>query len=114
MSIQQNQQEIAEAEADLQDLGITQDIFAQALQALVKRRNAQQNIKRIQQNQFYDDAFRIINLIHNTDQGDRVVAVSRKLRLFAEYVAAQVLVLQATYADVETIVDNIPPFGGDN
>lgn len=113
MSLQQDQQDIADAEAALATIGLAPANFNQALTQLVKRRNAMQDIAKIQQNQFYQDAFNLINQVQNANAGsDKIVVISQFLRSFAEYVATQTEALQATYADIKTLVDHIPPMGG--
>jgi ABC-type transporter Mla subunit MlaD len=113
MSLQQDQQDIADAEAALQALGVSQENYIQILQQLIKRRNALQDIQKIQQNQFHADAFSLISQVQNAVQSDKVVVLSQFLRQFAEYVAGQTLTLQATYSDMKEIVDNIAPMGGE-
>lgn len=113
MTLQQDQQDIADAEAALQAMGIPPANFGPALTQLVKRRNAQQDMQKIQQNQFSTDGFNLISQVQNTPANiDKVVTVSQFLRQFAEYVAGQTLTLQAQYQDAKTIVDHIPPMGG--
>ncbi len=113
MSLQQDQQDIADAEAALASLGIAPANFNAALTQLVKRRNAQQDIAKIQQNQFYPDAFNLISQVQSANaQTDKVVVISQFLRTFAEYTATQTQALQGTYSTVPTIVDHIPPMGG--
>lgn len=115
MSLQQDQQDIADATAALQGLGLTQPNFAQALAQLVKLRNAQQDIQTIQKNQFYPDAFNLISQVQNTPaQTDKVVVISQFLRTFAEYVATQTQALEPTHSTVKSIVDAILPMGGNS
>ncbi len=115
MSLQQDQQDIADAEAALATLGLSPANFGAALQQLVKRRNAQQDIQKIQQNQFAPDGFNLINQVQNANaQTDKVVVISQFLRAFAEYIATQTQALEATHSTVKSIVDAIAPMGGSN
>jgi len=112
MTLQQDQQDIADAEAALASLGLSQANYNQALAQLVKRRNALQDIQKIQQNQFYSDAFNLISQVQNASaQTDKVVAISQFLRSFAEYVATQTQSLEATHSTIKSIVDAIGPMG---
>jgi hypothetical protein len=112
MSLQQDQQDISDAEAALQVLGVDSAKYAQILQQLIKRRNAQQDMQKIQQNQFHADAYNLISQVQNAVQSDKVVVLSQFLRTFAEYVVVKALILQETYHDAKTIVDHISPMGG--
>ena len=115
MTIQQDQQDIASAEAALTALGpLNSSNFDQALVLLRKRKNAQDDIAKIQQNQFYPDAFNLISQVQNAAQGDKVVTISQFLRQFAEYVATETQSLEATHSTVKAIVDAIPPMTGSN
>jgi hypothetical protein len=116
MSLQQEQQDVIDAEAALIALGaLSADNFNQAHQLLKKRKNAQDNINTIQSNQFHPDAFNLINQIQNkAAQTDKVVVISQFLRTFAEYIATQTQALQGTHPTIKDIVDNIIPMGGEN
>jgi hypothetical protein len=115
MTLQQDQQDIADAEAALQAIGISPANFGPALVQLVKRRNAQQDIQKIQANQFASDGFNLINQVQNANaQTDKVVVIAQFLRTFAEYIATQTQALEATHSTVKSIVDAIPPMGGSN
>jgi len=116
MSLQQDQQDIADAEAALVALGpLTSANFDLALVQLMKRRNAKQDIQKIQQNQFSPDGFDLINLVQTSSaQIDKVVVISQFLRVFAEYIATQTQSLQGTHPTVKSIVDAIPPMSGVN
>lgn len=115
MSLQQDQQDIADATTALQSLGLTQPNFTPALQQLLKLRNAQQDIQKIQQNQFYPNAFDLISQVQNASaQTDKVVLIAQYLRQFAEYIATQTQALQGTHATIVDIVNNIPPMGGNS
>lgn len=112
--LQQDQQDIVDAEAALVALGpLSAANFEQALKLLRKRKNAQDDMATIQKNQFYNDAFNLISQVQNaTAQTDKVVVISQFLRSFAEYIATQTEALQPTYADIKTLVDHIAPMGG--
>lgn len=114
MTLASDQQDIADAEAALQALGpLTSANFDQALVLLRKRRNAQDDIKKIQSNQFYPDAFNLIGQVQSANaQTDKVVLISQFLRTYAEYIATQTQSLQATHPTVKSIVDAIAPMGG--
>lgn len=115
MTLQQDQQTIQQAEASLAALGtLNSSNFDQAFQLLVQRHNAQQDMQKIQQNQFYTDAFNLISQAQNAGQGDKVVTISQFLRTFAEYVAGQTQTLEKTNTTIKSIVDNIPPMTGSN
>lgn len=116
MTLQQDQQDIAQAEAALTALGtLNSSNFDQALQLLRKRKNAMDDIAKIQQNQFYPDAFNLISQVQAAQAGsDKVVLISQFLRQFAEYVATQTQTLEKTNTAVKSIVDNIPPMTGSN
>ncbi len=114
-STQQDQQAITDAETALAALGtLTPANFDQALVLLRKRKNAQDHIATIQQNQFYTDAFNLISQVQNAVQGDKVVVISQFLRTFAEYIATQTQALESTHSTVKSIVDAILPMGGSN
>jgi len=113
MTIQQDQQDIADAEAALQSMGLAPANFNQALQQLVKRRNAQQDIQKYQSEQFRTDASNLIGQVQNTPANlDKLSTASQFLRTFAEYVATQTQALQGTYSTIKDIVDHIAPMGG--
>ena len=116
MTLQQDQQDIADAEAALTALGpLTAANFDQALALLRKRKNAQDDIKKYQNNQFYPDAFNLISQVQNAvAQTDKVVLISQYLRTYAEYIATQTQALQATHPTVKSIVDAITPMTGSN
>lgn len=115
MTLQQDQQDIAQAEAALTALGtLNSSNFDQAFQLLRKRKNAQDDMQKIQSNQFYPDAFNLISQAQNAGQGDKVVTISQFLRQFAEYVATQTQSLEPTHSTVKSIVDAIPPMTGGN
>lgn len=115
MTLQQDQQAIQQAEAALAALGpLTSATFDQAFQLLVQRKNAQDDIKKYQTNQFYPDAFNLVSQAQNAGQGDKVVTISQFLRQFAEYVATQTQSLEPTHSTVKSIVDAIPPMTGSN
>lgn len=111
--LQQDQQDVADAEKALAALGsLSSANFDQAFKLLRKRRNALDDIAKIQQEQFYQDAFNLISQAQSAGQGDKVVIVSQFLRQFAEYIATQTQSLQATYSDIKSIVDHIGAMGG--
>jgi hypothetical protein len=114
MSLQQDQQDIADAEAALVALGpLTSANFDQALVLLRKRKNAQQDIQKYQNEQFRPDAFNLINQIQTAPaQTDKVTVISQFLRTFAEYAATQTQSLESTHSTVKSIVDAITPMGG--
>jgi hypothetical protein len=114
--LQQDQQDIADAEAALLALGpLTQANFDQALKLLRKRKNAQDDMAKIQANQFSADGFNLISQVQNASaQTDKVVVISQFLRQFAEYIATQTQTLEATHSTVKSIVDAILPMGGSN
>lgn len=113
--LQQDQQDIADAEAALVALGpLSASNFDQALKLLRKRKNAQDDIATIQKNQFYPDAFSLVASIQRSSGTDQNVVASQFLRQFAEYIATQTQSLEATHATVKSIVDAIAPMGGSN
>lgn len=114
MSLQQDQQDIADAEAALVALGpLSSANFDQALVQLAKRRAAQIDIQKYQNEQFRPDAFNLINQIQATTAGsDKISVISLFLRKFAEYAATQTQALEPTHPTVKSIVDAIPPMGG--
>jgi superfamily I DNA and/or RNA helicase len=113
MSLQQEQQDVIDAEAALIALGaLSANNFNQAHQLLKKRKNAQDNINTIQSNQFHLDAFNLIDQIQN--RATQTVVISQFLRTFAEYIATQTQALQGTHPTIKDIVDNIVPMGGEN
>jgi len=114
MTLQQDQQTIQQAEASLIALGtLSSANFDQALQLLVQRHNAQQDIAKYQNNQFYPDAFNAISQVQNAGaQSDKIVLISQFLRQFAEYITTQTQTLEKTHTTVKTIVDNMPPMTG--
>lgn len=113
MTIQQDQQDIQDAEAALQALGLAPANFASALTQLVKRRNAQQDIQKYQNEQFRPDASNLIGQVQSAQANiDKISIISQFLRTFAEYVATQTQALEGTHATVKSIVDAIPPMGG--
>ena len=113
MTIQQDQQDIADAEAALTAMGLTQANYASAFQQLQKRRNAQLDIQKYQNEQFRPDASNLIGQVQNTPASlDKISTISQFLRTFAEYIATQVKALEGTYSTVKDIVDHIPPMGG--
>lgn len=116
MTLQDDQQIIQQTEASLTALGtLTSANFDQALQLLAKRRNAQLDIQKYQNNQFYQDAFNLISQVQNAAaQTDKVVLISQFLRQFAEYIATQTQSLEATHPTVKSIVDAIPSMTGNN
>lgn len=111
MTLQDDQTAIANAEAALTALGpLSASNFDQAFAQLVIRHNAQQDIKKYQNNQFYPDAFNIMNQMQNVaSTSDKVVLISQYLRAYAEYIATQTQTLEKTYTTVKSIVDNISP-----
>jgi len=111
VTLASDQQDIIDAETALTALGpLTSANFDQALVLLRKRRNAQDDIAKIQKNQFYPDAFNLIGQVNSAQAGsDKVVLISQFLRTYAEYIATQTQTLEKTYTTVKTIVDNIPP-----
>lgn len=111
MTIQQNQTDIANAEAALIALGpLTAANFDQALVQLVIRKNAQQDLVQSQINQFFSDGFSLVSQVQSdSSQTDKTILVSQYLRKFAEYVATQTQALQATNPTVSAIVDAIVP-----
>ena len=113
MRLAQDQQDIIDAQAALATLGIAPANFTPALQQLLKLRAAQQDITKIQANQFAPDGFNLINQVQSASaQTDKVVVIAQFLRAFMEYGVTQGLALQGTYATVPLIVDHIPPMGG--
>jgi len=113
MTLAQDQQDIADAEAALATLGLSPASFGAALQHLVKRRNAQLDMQKIQQSQFSPDGFNLINQVQNAQaQTDKFVVISQFLRTFAEYIATQTQALEATHPTIKSIVDAISPMGG--
>jgi len=113
MTIQDDQTAIANAEAALVALGpLTSANFDQALAQLRIRKQAQDDIKKYQNNQFYPDAFNLISQVQSASaQTDKVVLISQFLRTFAEYVATQTQALEPTHPTIKSIVDAIPPMG---
>jgi hypothetical protein len=111
MSIQQNQQDIASAEAALIALGpLTSANFDKALAQLVLRKNAQQDLVQSEMNQFFTNGFSLISQIQSdSTQTDKTILVSQYLRTFAEYIATQTQALQADNSTVSAIVDAIAP-----
>lgn len=114
MTIQDDQTAIANAEAALTALGpLSATNFDQALVLLRQRKNAQDDIKKYQNNQFYPDAFGLIGQIQAAQAGsDKVVLISQFLRTYAEYIATQTQALEATHSTVKSIVDAIQPMTG--
>lgn len=114
MTLQDDQTAIANAEAALTALGpLSASNFDQAFQQLVIRHNAQQDIKKYQNNQFYPDAFNLISQVNSAQAGsDKVVLISQFLRTYAEYIATETQALEATHSTVKAIVDAIPPMTG--
>jgi hypothetical protein len=114
MSLQQDQQDIADAEAALVALGpLNASNFDQALVQLAKRRAAQLDIQKYQNEQFRPDAFNLINQIQSAiASSDKVSVISLFLRKFAEYSATQTQALEPTHPTVKSIVDAMPPMGG--
>jgi hypothetical protein len=113
MTLASDQQDIIDAEAALVALGpLTAANFDQALVLLAKRRNAQQDIKKYQNEQFRPDAFNLIGQVQSASaQTDKVTVISLFLRSFAEYIATQTQVLEPTHNTVKNIVDAIAPMG---
>jgi hypothetical protein len=113
VSLQQDQQDIIDAEAALVALGpLSSANFDQALVQLAKRRAAQLDIKKYQNEQFRPDAFNLISQVQNAAaQTDKVSVVSLFLRTFAEYTATQTQALEATHPTVKSIVDAMQPMG---
>lgn len=111
MTIQQNQTDIANAEAALIALGpLTAANFDAALVQLVIRKNAQQDLVQSQLNQFFTNGFSLISQIQSdSSQTDKTILVSQYLRTFAEYITTQTQALEAAHPNVKAIVDNIPP-----
>src|SRR5712692_12127954 len=111
MSIQQNQQDIANAESALIAIGpLTSANFDQALAQLVIRKNALQDLTQSEINQFFTNGFALISQIQSdSSQTDKTILVSQYLRTFAEYIAKQTQVLQTTNTTVSAIVDAIAP-----
>jgi hypothetical protein len=113
MTIQDDQQAIANAEAALVALGpLSSSNFNQALTQLIIRRNAQLEIQTLQSKQFNPDAFNLIGQVQAANaQTDKVLVISTFLRTFAEYIATETQALQGAHPTVKEIVDNIPPMG---
>jgi hypothetical protein len=111
MTIQQNQADIAAAEAALIALGpLTEANFDQALAQLVIRKNALQDLAQSQINQFFSDGFSLVSQVQSdSSQTDKTILVSQFLRTFAEYICTQTQALEATNSTVSAIVDAIPP-----
>lgn len=114
MSLQSAQQDIIDAEAALVALGpLSSANFDLALVQLAKRRNAQLEIQKYQNEQFRPDAFSLINQIQSAAaNSDKVSVISLFLRKFAEYSATQTQALEGTHPTVKSIVDSMPPMGG--
>lgn len=113
MTLASDQQDILDAQTALTTLGpVTPTNFAQVLVQVQKWRNAQIDIQKIQNNQFYPDAFNVISQVQSAPaQTDKVVLISQFLRMFAEYIATQTQALEPTHNTVKLIVDAIPPMG---
>ncbi|HEX9502872.1 MAG TPA: hypothetical protein VF974_00935 [Patescibacteria group bacterium] len=113
MTLQSDQQDIADAEAALVALGpLSSSNFDQALVQLRKRKQAQDDIAKIQGNQFSTDGFNLISQVQTAGaQTDKVVVISKFLRTFAEYIATETQALEGTHPTVKSIVDAIPPMG---
>jgi hypothetical protein len=113
MSLQQDQQDIADAQAALTALGpVTPSNFNQVLVQINKWRNAQIDIQKYQNEQFRPDAFNLINQIQSASAGsDKTSVISIFLRTFAEYIATETKALEGAHPTVKEIVDNIPPMG---
>ena len=107
---------MSDAETALAALGpLSASNFDQAAKLLQKRKSGLDTIGRIQQNQFYPDAFSLISQVQaTTAPSDKIVVISQFLRQFAEYTATQTQILEKTYQDVKSIVDHISPMGGSN
>lgn len=113
MTLQQDQQDIQDAEAALQSMGLAPGNYGPALTQLIKRRNAQQDIQKYQNEQFRPDASNLIGQVQNAQANiDKISVISQFLRTFAEYIATQTKALEGTYSTVKDIVDHIPPMGG--
>lgn len=114
MTLASDQQDIADAQAALQALGpVTPSNFAQVLVQVNKWRNAQDDIKKYQGEQFRPDAFNLIGQVQSAPaQTDKVTVTSQFLRTYAEYIATQTQALQATHPTVKSIVDAIAPMTG--
>jgi hypothetical protein len=105
---------IQEAEAALSAKGIKVEDFQEVLALLKTRQQALDTIERQQQNQFYGDAFRLLNVVSKATQPDGVVLISQFLRRFAEHVATQTLTLQEPQKTLKDIVDMIPQLNETN
>ncbi len=116
MTLQQDQQIIQQTEASLTALGtLSSSNFDQALQLLVQRHNAQQDILKYQNEQFRPDASNLIGQVQNAQANtDKISVISQFLRTFAEYIATQTQALEPTHSTVKSIVDAIVPMTGTN
>src|SRR5258708_32729595 len=91
MTLQSDQQDIADAEAALVALGpLSSSNFDQALVQLRKRKQAQDDIAKIHGHQISTDGFNLISQVQPAGaQTDKVVVISKSLRTFAEYIAPE-------------------------